>query len=308
MEKRRLTPRKKLILSDTDSNCIITGNDTTCYVYEFYFSSPFVAYDTVIPCCWGFGAGTKPAAIGPYARRDESYLVYFNNEPWCVDPAYYRANPRDAIETLTVRTISVPVNGLPAVFPIMRPLPADTIPTLDTVQGFRLVTKTSTTAAFTWDNAANYESTQLYVERADGSSRFSVQSDSGSVVITHLETGLYTARIRGRIHHTCQYHDQEVYSEWSSPLAFEITTNSMQQPNTTPLLVAPNPTSGRTTVTAPQPIRQLTITNLQGQKMLRLEPQYPIVQIDTSHWPAEVYLIRADLLDGISTTARLVVQ
>ena len=129
-------------------------------------------------------------------------------------------------------------------------------------------------------------------------------------------TVLYVARCRGRCHHTCPLHDTIFWSEWSD--AVEFWTGSrrpgsegiVSPDDAVAFTLSPNPARNEVTVTLGSTVTSPCVVVLrdgQGRELLRQWMEGGEVTLSTRGLPAGLYLTTLESPQG-SSTQKLVVE
>ncbi|MCR4828423.1 MAG: T9SS type A sorting domain-containing protein [Bacteroidales bacterium] len=185
------------------------------------------------------------------------------------------------------------------------------------VDGFRLGVVMDDVAIFYWNQglSGRYQCSlgpadsepedNALVEFADG---------QNFLRYTDLPDGEYKACVRRVCYHDCYFHrDSTYYSDWSEPIAFRVgdppddTVSVRGVPQLSDVTLVPNPATLQVTVTSAERIATVTLTDMSGREVLRLEVNAEQTTLDISTLPKGVYLATI-VTPQATTTKRLVVN
>lgn len=93
----------------------------------------------------------------------------------------------------------------------------------------------------------------------------------------------------------------DIYTAMSEPVTFTTEPLGVGDNAHTQVVYYPNPVKDQLTLTAPRPIDQVSVYNLLGQIVMTLEPRATTIEVDMTALPTGTYVLRATVLDAVST-------
>lgn len=221
-------------------------------------------------------------------------------------------------------------NRYHGIFPIIAPPNIDSVPSdcAAVASWLSLVRQSGDTAVLQWGTTGMPYMCQLAWGKntLGGDSLHSLTTTAHDATLTGLDTGWYSCAVRAACRHQCYFHDTLLYGAWSDTLLFYVspradttgtggdttgtggdTTAIFLVENAASLLLSPNPTDGRVTLSSPYPLRSLAVTDPQGRTVLHQQANGLSYSFNVSHWPKGLYLLRARTVRG-TFAAKLIVQ